>query len=225
MKTCNYCNKEIISNKTFAKFCNSICGYRFRRGISLIDTTLNKECIYCNKSFLNKRANQKYCNHNCCNNNKLGRNPNNTNTTKKTCPTCNILFLSRGPSHIYCNKKCNTNERLKNILRNRLNSAIRNNQKAGSAVKDLGCTIEEFKVYLEKQFFNNPRTHESMTWDNHTLDGWHIDHILPLDSFNLTNREETIKACHYSNLRPLWAKENIIKSNKLLDDIIIEITQ
>jgi len=225
MKKCIFCSKEVISTKTFAKFCDSTCGYRFRRGILLSDTILNKQCIYCNKNFTSNKSNNKYCSHNCCNNHKLGRNSNNTNTTQKTCPTCSVLFLSKGPSHIYCNKKCNTNERLKNILRNRLNSAIKNNHKSGSAVNDLGCSIEEFKSHLEKQFFDNPRTGERMTWDNHTLSGWHIDHILPLDSFDLTSREETIIACHYSNLRPLWAKENIIKSNKLLSDTIVEITK
>ena len=94
-------------------------------------------------------------------------------------------------------------------LRNRLNSALKINQKAGSAMKDLGCSIEELKSYLESKF------QPGMTWDNWSLDGWHIDHIKPLASFDLTDRKQLLEACHYTNLQPLWAKDNLSKSDKL----------
>jgi hypothetical protein len=54
---------------------------------------------------------------------------------------------------------------------------------------------------------------DGMNWDNHTRDGWHIDHIIPLSSAKSVEELESL--CHYTNLQPLWAKENIIKSNKL----------
>ncbi len=92
-------------------------------------------------------------------------------------------------------------------LRGRLGSAVKNNQKTGSAVKDLGCTIDELKTYLESQF------QSGMTWDNWTSDGWHIDHIKPLSSFDLTDRQQFLEACHYTNLQPLWAKDNLLKSD------------
>ena len=95
---------------------------------------------------------------------------------------------------------------IKDVLRSRLNSAIKRDQKSGSAVKDLGCTIEELKLYLESQFEDN------MSWDNHGE--WHIDHIKPLASFDLTNEEELKKACNYTNLQPLWAKDNLKKGAK-----------
>lgn len=100
--------------------------------------------------------------------------------------------------------------RLKRILRTRLSSAINRGQKAGSAVRDLGCSVSELKTYLESKFL------PGMAWDNHTQFGWHIDHIIPLSSFNLTNREELLKACHYTNLQPMWAQDNLSKSNKHL---------
>jgi len=97
---------------------------------------------------------------------------------------------------------------IKDSLRARLNTSISNAYKTGSAVSDLGCSIEELKKHLECQF------QDGMTWSNRGLKGWHIDHIKPLDSFDLTNKEELKKAVHYSNLQPLWAKDNLKKSNK-----------
>ena len=99
---------------------------------------------------------------------------------------------------------------LKCKLRTRLNSAIKGNYKSGSAVSDLGCSIEDFKKYLESKF------QDDMSWDNYNKHGWHIDHIIPLSSFDLTDREQLLKACHYTNLQPLWAKDNLSKSNKIL---------
>ena len=98
------------------------------------------------------------------------------------------------------------NYRVGCCLRSRLNKAIKNNYKKGSAVKDLGCTKEELKKYLESKF------QPGMSWNNYGQ--WHIDHIKPLSSFNLEDREELKKACNYSNLQPLWAKDNLSKGAK-----------
>ena len=98
--------------------------------------------------------------------------------------------------------------RIASTLRSRLNQAIKNNQKSGSAVKNLGCSIADFKVYIESKW------QEGMVWDNWTKDGWHIDHIKPLCQFDLTNPEELKKACHYTNLKPMWAKENLSKGSR-----------
>ena len=105
--------------------------------------------------------------------------------------------------------------RLKYIIRSRFSAAIKNNYKSGSAVKDLGCSIEELKLYLEKQFYSNPETGEEMTWENQGKLGWHIDHIIPLSSFDLTDNEQSKKANHYTNLQPLWWKDNLQKGTKL----------
>lgn len=103
--------------------------------------------------------------------------------------------------------------KIKITLRKRLRDAIKNNVKSGSAVKDLGCSIQFLKQYLESKFYPNPQTGEQMSWSNHALKGWHIDHVIALANFDLTDREQLIKACNYTNLQPLWWFENL-KKNK-----------
>lgn len=108
-------------------------------------------------------------------------------------------------SYVKNRKKTDIQFKLSCNLRSRLNSAIKGNYKAGSAVKDLGCSIQELKTYLESKF------QPGMTWDNWTTDGWHIDHIKPLTSFDLTDRNQLLEVCHYTNLQPLWATDNLSK--------------
>jgi hypothetical protein len=108
----------------------------------------------------------------------------------------------------YYENKDNVLLKVANNIRVRLRRALKNSQKIGSAIEDLGCSVEELRLYLESMFDLD------MTWDNYGLYGWHIDHIKPLSSFDLTNKEEFLKACHYTNLQPLWAEDNLKKSNK-----------
>jgi len=114
-------------------------------------------------------------------------------------------------TRIYENGKWanNIDFKLRKILRSRLFNALRNNAKRGSAVRDLGCSIPELKIHLESKF------QEGMTWENWSFKGWHIDHVIPLDSFNLSNRKEFLRACHYTNLQPMWGEENMKKHNRL----------
>lgn len=76
--------------------------------------------------------------------------------------------------------------------------------KAKKSIEILGCGWKELKEYIEKQFV------DGMTWSNHGE--WHIDHIKPLSKS--TSKEELIERCHYTNLQPLWAVDNMRKSNK-----------
>ncbi len=70
----------------------------------------------------------------------------------------------------------------------------------------IGCSWEEFTVHIERQFL------PGMTWENRHL--WHIDHITPLSTAK--TEEDVIALNHVSNLRPIWAEDNIAKKDKLL---------
>jgi hypothetical protein len=98
--------------------------------------------------------------------------------------------------------------KLAHMLRQRISKALKQGWKAGSAVADLGCSVAELRLYLESKF------QTGMSWENYGKRGWHIDHIQPLSSFDLTDPEQFKVAVHFSNLQPLWAEENYRKSNK-----------
>lgn len=71
----------------------------------------------------------------------------------------------------------------------------------------IGCSLKDLKEHIESQFQDN------MSWDNYGVKGWHIDHNIPLSL--ASTPEELEKLCHYSNLKPMWAKDNIKKGNKI----------
>jgi hypothetical protein len=98
----------------------------------------------------------------------------------------------------------NIKYRLARLLRKRLWRAMQGKYKTGSAVRDLGCSLEELKIFLEKKF------KPGMTWSNYGT--WHIDHIIPLATFDLKNKQQLLVALNFSNLQPLWATENLIKN-------------
>ena len=97
--------------------------------------------------------------------------------------------------------------KIKCNLRYRIWSAVKNNIKCESTEKLIGCSIKELKNYLKARFVKN------MTFDNYGK--WHIDHIKPCDSFDLSKNKEQKKCFHYSNLQPLWALDNLKKGSKI----------
>jgi hypothetical protein len=102
--------------------------------------------------------------------------------------------------------------KLVNHLRRRIYSAIKHNSKSQSTIQLLGCSVIQLKQHLESQF------KPGMTWDNYGYYGWHVDHILPCASFDLSKPEEQRKCFNYTNLQPLWMKENLEKSDKMLEE-------
>ena len=77
-----------------------------------------------------------------------------------------------------------------------------------AACELVGCSPDELVAHLEGQF------KPGMTWDNHGRHGWHIDHIIPLAAADVSDPEQVALVAHYTNLQPLWAKENLSKGSK-----------
>lgn len=99
--------------------------------------------------------------------------------------------------------------KLSNSVRNRINKflKVKNLKKNNKTFDILGCSPEFLKEYIEKKFTNG------MCWDRMGKE-IHIDHIIPLSSAK--SEDEIYKLCHYTNLQPLWAEDNLKKSNKIL---------
>jgi hypothetical protein len=91
-------------------------------------------------------------------------------------------------------------------VRNCIKESIRKKgyTKKSITSKIVGCTFEELKTHIEKQFI------KGMSWDNRHL--WHIDHVIPISSAKTEN--DVIMLNHFTNLRPLWAKDNLSKGGK-----------
>jgi len=108
--------------------------------------------------------------------------------------------------------------RLVHACRTSLNKGLRlqGAEKFTSVMRLCGCTPDFLRQHLESQF--SP----GMTWDNRGVwrigqpMTWHIDHIKPCMSFDLSKKEDQQKCFHYTNLRPMWARDNIIKSDTVL---------
>jgi hypothetical protein len=96
---------------------------------------------------------------------------------------------------------CNSRERLKNFLKSK------NIDKKNKSFDIIGCSPQELKNHLEKQFS------ERMCWENYGYYGWHIDHIIPLDSGK--TEDEILKLFHFTNLQPLWWIDNLNKGSKI----------
>lgn len=91
-------------------------------------------------------------------------------------------------------------------IRMALKSEVAGARKSASTMELVGCTTKFLKSYLEQRF------KPGMTWQNYGPKGWHIDHVIPCASFDLTKAREQRRCFHYTNLQPLWAHENLLKS-------------
>lgn len=98
--------------------------------------------------------------------------------------------------------------RIVDSLRNRIVAVMKGFNKSKSSMELLGCSAEKLRTHLEKQFT------KGMNWSNYGYYGWHIDHIKPCASFDLSDPKQQKKCFHYTNLQPLWAKDNLKKRDK-----------
>jgi hypothetical protein len=98
--------------------------------------------------------------------------------------------------------------KIKITVRNTINRFI--DDKNIKTNEILSCDWETLKNHIESQFT------EDMTWDNHGLKGWHLDHIIPLSSAK--TEEDVYRLNHYTNFQPLWWEDNLRKSDKISEE-------
>ena len=106
-------------------------------------------------------------------------------------------------------RKTNPSFKILDTLRSRMLHALKGKNKSASTMNLLGIkNIEIVWQRLESLF------QDGMTRENHGI--WHIDHITPCTAFDLIDPEQQKKCFHYTNLQPLWAIDNMKKSNKII---------
>lgn len=132
---------------------------------------------------------------------------------KRSSQKARLRAKESGYQKKYAKEKWNNdiNYRLTKLLRNRVRAMVTKGCKSAHTLDLLGCSIDELKAHLEMQF------EPGMTWDN--CEEWHIDHIIPCSYFDLTKEENQRICFNYRNLQPLWAKDNVKKSNKIPNNV------
>jgi hypothetical protein len=127
------------------------------------------------------------------------------------CKSCTVSKSSRDKpisnARVRERRRTDSGFRITHSLRSRLQHAIKGNTKSAKTLELLGCEVDYLKYHLESQF------DENMTWDNYGS-YWHIDHIRPCASFDLTQENEQMECFHYTNLQPLEKIENMKKGDK-----------
>jgi len=118
-----------------------------------------------------------------------------------------ILYKNR-KDYMRDRRKIDSIFKLLGNLRHRLNMALKGNPKIETTMKLVGCSIEQLRKHLGLKFV------EGMSWKNYGK--WHVDHIIPCASFDLSKASEQKKCFNYTNLQPLWAKDNLKKSDKII---------
>ena len=104
----------------------------------------------------------------------------------------------------------NPHAKIAQNLRSRMRKTIRSQFKSDHSLSILGCSAQEWKIYLENKFT------DGMSWENYGE--WQIDHIVPCASFDLTKEEYQRKCFHYTNTQPLWKHENYKKGCKISNE-------
>lgn len=160
-----------------------------------------------------KNLNHKYFIYNgkCCNCNKNNRKYRTSVRQRKCCECINSYEKKYAAKKL----KLDIQFKISHYLRKRIKTAIhrkkvQKNHKSGKIAEMVGCDVKHLLKHLESKFTSK------MSWDNYGT-YWHVDHIIPISSFDLTDPYQCKQANHWTNLQPLEAKQNIAKSNKIVE--------
>jgi hypothetical protein len=121
----------------------------------------------------------------------------------------NLEYKRKRYNNLY---KTNINFKIVELLRKRILSALKNNSKSLKTKEIVGCSIEEFKIYIESQFL------PEFTWENWGS-VWELDHIKPCSKFDLSKKEEQLECFHYINHQPLFKTTKIAEQYGYINQI------
>lgn len=232
--TCVYCKEtkintefsKTLTNKTglslYCKKCAKIVRNKQSANKNeiniIVDDTINKKCTVCNleKSLkdykINFKSNDNFSN--IC----LDCSPKNNWTIEKQ-RDYDKKYRLNNPEKMrekYKKQALNINRRVRDSLNHRISEALQSNKniKSNKTIKYICCDINFFKSWIEYQFTEN------MSFDNYGQ--WHLDHVKPCAAFDLSNNEQILECFNWKNYQPLWAKDNLIKNNKIDEKLINE---
>jgi len=200
IKTCMVCKQSFTTNQPHKSTCNKNCRIEFKKIANKNWRINNPEKI--NNKYSSEYAKEYYLKYK----DKITvrtqeRRLKNPEHFRKISRKSYNKHKQSKFKRFYLRKQTDVNFNLMCLLRDRIIKAIKNEYKSGKSIDLLGCPIEKYKNFIENQFS------EGMDWGNHGE--WHIDHITPLNTFDLSKQDEQMKAFNYKNTRPLWASDNL----------------
>lgn len=118
------------------------------------------------------------------------------------------IIINRNTKYKNQKRKESKKVQIQGNLSHRIYLSLKDQNKSLSTMMLIGCEIDYLMIHIQTQFTRG------MNWENYGL--WHIDHIKPCAKFDLSKPKEQSKCFHYTNLQPLWAEDNLRKSDKIL---------
>lgn len=240
---CKHCGKEFVKKTYQQIYCNSLCRNLFWNTKKERKQT-EKNCMVCGTPFIVSKGNQKTCSKKCSLENKERLKSNNykkqhTDFNNKKLNDANYyqrnkekiiqyskdyyeskkndLEFKRKRCDYFLNRiKVDKDFHLAQLLRSRILTAIKNGygrKKNTRTTNMIGCTIQQLKQHLQRTAISNG--YMDFNIENYNTKEYHIDHIIPCASFDLTNEEEQMKCFNYTNLQILDAKTNMSKGCKI----------
>lgn len=197
-------NKERILKKRKEYYLKNILSIREKRKIYRLKNKESKKNYDKEYRIKNK---DKILNYRNKNKEKIQR-------TRKKWYLKNIDKIIQHSLKYFKNKfKTDISFKIKHNLRTRIISVLNGKSKSKRTLELLGCSVDFLKSYLESKF------KEGMSWSNYGRgeigkNTWQIDHIIPCAKFDLTDPKQQEQCFHYTNLQPLWWKENYKKGHK-----------
>jgi len=203
-------NTEFKKGMMFSKERNKKISETHQKNHNLIKNRTQLKCKNCDELFEvypHQKNIRKYCSNKCQMSSPEFREQGRLKRTKYKTEQEKHLANSKN-KRIFARQKFKNDMsyRILSNLRTRLWKAVKSNVKSASTKELLGCTVEFLKKHLQSKFKSG------MSFENYGK--WHVDHIKPCIKFDLSKPEEQHKCFHYTNLQPLWAKENWKKGCK-----------